>query len=172
MNSGYLLALSFLLFVNATAGTTSRLKKYLSHDSAMVASIYTVVQEGNGDSESKIEFRTSKGVLIGAKSFLSKDHAHGLGVVKATWTLDSRYFIFSTMASGGRLSGNFPTFFFNRADNQLHLIDAFKHSKIVSPEFETEFPDGVSFTIESHSADGKYSHVISPTLYLSKLKDK
>jgi hypothetical protein len=161
-----------LLVQTAGGGTKRRLKEYFSPDSAMVVSVFTLYQEGNGDMESSIEFRTMKGALIGGKSFLSKDHSHGLGVMKAVWTLDSKYFVFSTIASGGRLPGIFPTFFFSRRDGKLHMLDAFQETKIVSPEFEIEYPDRVSIDVERRLHDGTTSGVATHTWRLSDLKDK
>ena len=147
----YILGLSLLLVHGLLGGPKSKLKKFLSHDSALIAAVFTVAQEGNGDSESRIEFRTSDGKLIGAKSFMSEDHAHGLGIVKAEWTLDSRYFVFSTIASGGRNAGYFPTFFFSRSDHQLHALDKFARGNIIDPEFELGFPNSVSVIVEDRS---------------------
>jgi hypothetical protein len=134
--------------------------------------VFTVVQEGNGDSESRIEFRTSKGKLIGAKSFMSKDHAHGLGIVKAEWTLDSRYFVFSTISSGGRHAGYFPTFFFSRSDNQLHVLDKFARGNIIDPEFELGFPNSVTIIVEDRSQHTKKPLLETRTLRLVELKEK
>lgn len=166
------MALLFLFVQGGEGRSKSKLKKYLSPDSSLVANVLTVTQDDNGDSESKVEFRSSKGVLIGGKSFMSKDHAHGLGVMKAGWTFDSKFFVFSTIASGGAMQRNFPTIFFSRKDNQLHMLNANMNAKIISPEFDLEFPDGVSVMTERLAQDGQTTITESYTMRLSQLEDK
>lgn len=167
-----LMALLFLAVQTGAGRSKTNLKKYLSPDSSLVASVLTVTQDDNGDSESKVEFRTSKGKLIGGKSFMSKDHAHGLGVMKAGWTFDSKFFVFSTIASGGAMQRNFPTIFFSRKDNQLHMLNGSMKAKIISPEFDLEYPDGVSVLTERIAKDGQTTITESYTMRLSQVRDK
>lgn len=154
------------------SGGKSKLTQYLSRDSSMVASVFTVDYDGNGNTESKVEFRTRKGELIAAKSFMSGDRAHGLGVIKAAWTLDSEFFVFIAIASGGQESGHFPTFFFDRSNHQLYMIEKLLNGNVTDPEFELEYPDGIIITIRDRLPSGKSSEAITRTVYLSKLKEK
>src|SRR5512143_1426170 len=93
----------------AQAGERRRLKEYLSPDSGIVARILTVSGERGRNAESNVEFRRrSDRKLIGAKSFMSNDHQHGLGVLKAGWSPDANFFVFSMVSSGGQYPGVFP----------------------------------------------------------------
>ena len=94
----------------AQAGERRRLKEYLSPDSGIVARILTVSGERGRNAESNVEFRRrSDRKLIGAKSFMSNDHQHGLGVLKAGWSPDANFFVFSMVSSGGQYPGVFPS---------------------------------------------------------------
>lgn len=172
MRTSGLFVLWLVVVTAISAGPKSRLKQYLSHDSSLVASIFTVIQDGKSDTESEIEFRTLQGKLLGRRSFISKDHAHGLGVVKAEWTLDSKFFVFSTMASGGQMPGNFPTFFFSRDDDQLHALDVGEDSKVTDPEFDLGFPDVLSVSMRRRAAEGKGYITHVNTVRLSELQQK
>jgi hypothetical protein len=41
----------------------------------------------------------------------SEDSEHGFGIVKAAWTPDNKYFVFSLTSSGGHQSWHFPKHF-------------------------------------------------------------
>lgn len=137
----------------ALAGDSQRLKEYFSPDRRMVARVLTRSGEKGSNAESNIEFRsTSDGRLIGARSFMTKDRRSGLGVVKALWSPDSQFFVFSTVSSGGRQPGLFPTFVFSRAGPRIILLDATLKVAIVSPEFTMDAPDAVTFTVRENAA--------------------
>src|SRR5205814_5308354 len=106
------------------------------------------------------------GKLLGGKSFMSHDHEHGLGVIKAAWTLDSKYFVFSTIVSGGHEPGLFPTFFYSRLDNKLHLLDKLIGSPVTSPEFVLLFPDSVSLSLRARLPDGEIADTLTRTVSL------
>ncbi|HTK82111.1 MAG TPA: hypothetical protein VL633_07450 [Bacteroidota bacterium] len=166
-----LISLVFLFIQSGAGASKSSLKKYRSPDSTLVVNVLTVTQDDNGDTESKVEFRTAKGKLIGGKSFMSKDHAHGLGVVKAVWTIDSKFFVFSTIASGGNMPGDFPTFYFNRKESKLHLLNTILRAKVTNPEFDIEFPDGIEIMLERPAPDGKKIIAETRTVHLSALRN-
>jgi hypothetical protein len=56
-------------------------------------------------------------------SFASEDGEHGLGVVNASWTPNSQFFVFSTSSSGGHQPWHSPTFFYSIKAEQLFYLD-------------------------------------------------
>ena len=160
------------VFSQSAFGGRSRLKKYFSSDKLLVASILTIESDTGVDAESKLEFRDGKGRLLGGKSFISKDHTHGLGVIKAQWTFDSNFFVFSTIASGGQQPGHFPTFFYSKLDNKIHVLDTFMGGWITSPEYQLEFPDGISVTVRGRLPNGKIADTLLRSVNLGQLEEK
>jgi hypothetical protein len=148
----------------AAGGGKKNLKRFLSPDKTLVASILSI-QSGAG-TESKIELRTSSGTPVGGKSFMSKDHAHGFGVMKAAWTLDSRFFIFSTIGSGGHEAGHFPTFYYSRDDNKIHFLEPIVGGQIADPDFEIGYPDSVSILVANSVTTGRGQTAIPRTVAL------
>ena len=165
---GALIALGIIEI--AICGPKSKAKQFVSPDKSLLANLLTAVSDKG--TESKVEFRTSQGRLLGGKSFMSRDHEHGLGVIKAEWTLDSKYFVFSTISSGGHAPGNFPTFFYSRNDNKLHLLDKLIGSPVTSPEFVLLFPDSVSLTVRARLPQGRFADTLARTVCLSRLREK
>ncbi len=151
----------------ATAGRRS-VKRYDSPDKSLLAIVVTINDSQLGP-ESSIELRTAAGALIGLKRFTSKDHAHGLGVVKAQWSLDSRFFVFSTIASGGREAGKFPTFYFNRIDKQIHPLNRSIGRWITDPEYCLQADDVITVTVHDTLAGGGVAETISRTVHLGRL---
>src|SRR5258708_7453017 len=162
--------LFFLLYHPAIGGPKNRVKQFVSPDKTLLANVLTA--EWKNGTESKIEFRKVKGKLLGGKSFLSRDHEHGLGVIKAEWTLDSKFFVFSTIASGGHQPGHFPTFFYSRLDTSIHLLDKFVGIWITSPDFVLLFPDSVSLTVRDKMPDGAFIDTLSRIVCLHNLHEK
>lgn len=164
-----LLLLGFLALVctgAASSGDQQRLKEYFSPDRSIVARVFTVTGERGSNPESNIEFRRrADGKLIGAKSFMSKDRRHGLGVLKALWSFDSNFFVFSMVSSGGQRPGVFPTFYFSRKATRIHLLDAALKANIVNPEFSLQAPDVVTVAVQDSAARA----VVERTIRLSKL---
>src|SRR6266849_3231050 len=51
--------------------------------------------------ESRVEFYSPQQEMLCALDYSSDDGEHGFGIVKAAWTPDSYYFVFSLTSSGG-----------------------------------------------------------------------
>lgn len=137
----------------------------------MAARIVTIDVRGDGNTESGIELRKSNGGLIGIKNFFSKDHEHGLSVVKAEWTYDSKFFVFSTISSGGQQPGHFPTFFYSKADNKIHALDHFVGIWVTNPEFFIQAPDLLTVTVRDRLANGIFADTLSKTVHLGRLRE-
>ena len=75
--------------------------------------------------ESEIEFYSRNGRRLCTLNYASKDGEHGFGVVKAAWTPDSRYFVFSLTSSGGHQSWHAPTLFYNAKSQAIFSLDEY-----------------------------------------------
>jgi len=75
--------------------------------------------------ESRLEFYSPRQELLCALDYSSEDSEHGFGIVKAAWTPDSNYFVFSLTSSGGHQAWHAPTFFYGVRDSEIHSLDSY-----------------------------------------------
>jgi hypothetical protein len=122
------------------------IKMAYSPDTSVAVRIATVQEKGGINRETALEFWSRKSGRMLARNFISRDHSHGYGIMKTFWTLDSRYYIFSMMASGGSQPGWFPTWFFSRADRRVFSLDTLAGRRIINPEFIMENVDTIGVT--------------------------
>jgi hypothetical protein len=94
------------------------------------------------DSESRIEFYSAHQMLC-ALDYSSEDGEHGFGVVKAAWTPDNNYFVFSLTSSGGHQAWHAPTLFYNVRDNSIHSLDSYVDAGISKGAFTLQDPNVV-----------------------------
>ena len=83
---------------------------------------------GHGEAESRIEFYSSQNRMLCALDYSSEDSEHGFGVVKAAWTPDNNYFVFSLTSSGGHQPWHTPTLFYSVADHTIDSLES--HLKV------------------------------------------
>jgi hypothetical protein len=136
---------------------------YKSPDGLLVAFIVPT-QASHSTVESSVEVRTSEGKLLVREQYLSKDGEHGFGVVRATWTSDSQFFVFSLESSGGHQPWHSPVQYFSRSLGKIQSLDDALGDAIADPEFKVSAPDKV--TVELHFS-GK-----SETVSLSALPSR
>jgi dipeptidyl aminopeptidase/acylaminoacyl peptidase len=137
-------AMFALLVLGAHGETCNAAKKaiYTSPDSLLVA----VVQPSRKPQmcESTVELRTPTGKVIARRSYQSADGEHGYGVVKAQWTPDSKYFVFSLGSSGGHQPWHSPVEYFNRRRRDFLRLDDALNNAVMNPEFAVTAPDEVT----------------------------
>lgn len=75
--------------------------------------------------ESKIEFYSAEDQKLCTLDYSSEDSEHGFGVVKAGWTSDGNYFVFSLTSSGGHQAWHFPTLFYSVRDLEIHSLESY-----------------------------------------------
>jgi hypothetical protein len=98
--------------------------------------------------ESRIEFHSAADELLCTLDYSSKDGEHGFGIVKAQWTRDSRFFVFSLTSSGGHQAWHAPTQFYDRTSGKIRTLDDFLGgSGISTSEFRIVAPDVVKTEI-------------------------
>jgi hypothetical protein len=96
------------------------------------------------DNESRLEFYSSENQRLCTLDYSSEDGEHGFGVVKATWTPDSQYFVFSLSSSGGHQSWHAPTLFYNPKLRAIFTLDDYlEGSGIAMGGFTLKAPNTV-----------------------------
>lgn len=114
----------FAIAAMMTAGEQKKEREYTAPDGSLRVVVAPVSKEaGRSEYESRIEFRSIDGKIACVLDYSSEDSEHGFGVVKAEWTPDSQYFVFSLTSSGGHQAWHAPTQFFSRKDRKIRTLD-------------------------------------------------
>jgi hypothetical protein len=71
------------------------------------------------DMESRVVIRTSKGDTVTSKDYSSPRGTNGYHVVKAKWSPDSQFFVYSMASSGGHSPWSFPMMVYSRQKNRI-----------------------------------------------------
>jgi len=124
-------------------------KEYVSPDGRYTAYVVTI-----SDGESKVVVTTKNGRSICSKSYASEDGEHGFGVLKAVWTPNSAFFVYSMWSSGGHQPWHCPTDFCSVHDSTIRSLDDYV-GPVVSPDVETKPPDIVRGKRIGKSIDDK-----------------
>jgi hypothetical protein len=97
---------------------------------------------GHLDKESKFEFYSPENQKLCALDYSSEDGEHGFGVVKAEWTPDGRYFVFSISSSGGHQPWHTPTLFYSPKHEAILSLDSYVDASGISKaEFSLKAPN-------------------------------
>jgi dipeptidyl aminopeptidase/acylaminoacyl peptidase len=119
-------------------------RQYTAPDGGVRVVVVPVGKEaGRSEYESRIEFKASEGKIACALDYSSEDNEHGFGVVKAEWTPDSQYFVFSLTSSGGHQPWHAPTQFFSRKDGTVRSLDDYFAPGISKADFRLAAPNTV-----------------------------
>jgi hypothetical protein len=126
---------------------------------------------GHQDNESKLEFYSTGNQRLCTLDYSSEDGEHGFGVVKAAWTPDSQYFVFSLTSSGGHQSWHAPTLFYSVKIRAIFSLDGYvEGSGIAKGDFTLKAPNivvtevwkdksvPVSFHLDVLAADSRGSN--------------
>jgi hypothetical protein len=142
-----LIVCSLCLLVGASAAQQRRaaenVKEYRSPDSAVLATV-TSTKAPEATDESCVELRTSAGKLLARIDYSSRDGEHGYGVVKARWTPDSRFFVYSLESSGGHSAWHSPVQYFSCSLSKILSLDDAVHDAVMNPQFTIAAPDHVT----------------------------
>src|SRR5436309_591968 len=126
---------ALIFFWSAVRAAKAHVIIYAPPDRSCGAEV-TTYDFDSSRSESRIRFLRRDRTLLLTKSLVSKDHAHGYRVVKGAWTSDSKYFVFSTVSSGGLQGGKFPTCVYIRKKNSLVPVDPVAGRGITDSDFQ------------------------------------
>ncbi|MBI5559568.1 MAG: hypothetical protein HY885_18250 [Deltaproteobacteria bacterium] len=133
------IAILFTLLLSTSVYAKEQ-KEYVSPDGKYCAYVLALPTAPYGSGESKIALKGENGKILCAKSYGSEDGEHGLGVEKAAWTPDSKFFVYSMSSSGGHQAWHFPTDFISTVDFKVRSLDDFIGS-ITDPDFALIAPD-------------------------------
>lgn len=99
---------------------------------------------GHLDKESKLEFYSPEDQRLCTLDYSSADGEHGFSVVKAAWTPDGQYFVFSMTSSGGHQSWHAPTLFYSQKNKAVFDLDSYvEASGISKAEFVLKAPNTI-----------------------------
>ncbi len=158
------------IIVTIMRGESKRsLKMYYSPDRKIAVAVETFSGDGNADMESRLAFSYPGHRPFGYESFLSKDREHGMGVMKAEWTPDSQFFVFSLIASGGRDRGHFPVYYFSREKTSIRMLDTLMGVWVADPDFQLEYDDIILVSGRERFADGSLGDTLSRASHLAEL---
>jgi len=127
-----------LLLAQTKTNATKRVYRAASGDRAVVRPV-------GGTGETVIDFFGARENKLCSADYSSADGTHGFVVVKAEWTPDERYFVFSTQSSGGHQPWHAPTSFYSSDDHILCNLDDFLEPPgIATPDFMLSPPNRIT----------------------------
>jgi hypothetical protein len=133
-----LLAAVGALCVVSPARAARSWKEFRSPDGKLIARVIDV----NRVHESRVEIHGSKGELLLRQDYSSSDMEHGQAIIKAAWTPDGEFFVFSMENTGGHSPLARPTFFYSRKQNRIFDLDQ-TVGYITESDFELQAPNWV-----------------------------
>jgi hypothetical protein len=139
-------AIAITAFANQTASAADK-HKYISPDHQMKAVISPAATKHKKSAESRVDIYDADGKLVSTVDYSSPDGEHGMGVVRAAWTPDSQFFVYSMASSGGHQPWKSPTWFFIRSSGKTQGLEQSLGKPVLSPNFSLKAPNTV--TIET-----------------------
>ena len=134
--------------ITALATRTARAAgkhKFLSPDHLMKAVIVPVdPRKHDKSAESRVDIYGASGKLVSTVDYSSADGEHGFGVVKARWTPDSQFFVYSMASSGGHQPWKSPTWFYSRTSGKIQGIEQILGKPVLYPDFAVKAPNTVT----------------------------
>lgn len=132
----------------ALHGTTDANLTYKAKDGSYVTIVNHLKSNRKTSGESTVLFYSSDGGNLCSLDFSSSDREHGFGVIKAAWTPDEEYFVFSLASSGGHQAWHKPTLFYTLRDKAIRTLDAYTRGPGISEgDFGLEPPNTVLTTV-------------------------
>jgi hypothetical protein len=125
--------------------------EYLSPDRTLRAAIIAAHRPKLQATESIVEIRDSSGTLLSRKDYSSDDGEHGAGVDKASWTSDSKFFVYIMTLTGGHQPWHSPIDVFTRADNRIRSLDQYVGA--ITGGFELRPPDRIKVKVLKREVD-------------------
>jgi len=114
-------ARALLVGILLLAGLPQEARKTARYGEVVIRPVNAVA--GRTDGESQMEFLDTKGTRLCVIDYSSKDSQHGYQVVKAEWTRDQRFFVWSLQSSGGHSPWHFPTRVFAVRTTRVYVLD-------------------------------------------------
>jgi hypothetical protein len=147
------LAVAVVLFSTSTAFLVAKdSREYKGKDGTRV--VILPIRKWTRDAayksyESRVEFYSPQHEMLCALDYSSEDCEHGFCIVKAAWTPDNNYFVFSLTSSGGHQSWHFPTHFYSTQDSKIYTLDDYiEGSGISKGDFTLKAPNEVLTSVQ------------------------
>jgi hypothetical protein len=121
-----------------TSCLTIKPRVFASPDRAVRAVIFPVDVDLNvtPDMESRVVLRGPDAKLLTSKDYSSPRGANGYYVVRAEWSPDSQFFVYSLSSSGGHSPWSFPIWVYSREKNLIYgFTDLIGGKPTLSEEF-------------------------------------
>ncbi|HEX3409514.1 MAG TPA: hypothetical protein VHS07_04505 [Candidatus Binataceae bacterium] len=142
-------AIIALAVLPARAGEHGSPKRrvYTSPDRQMRAVVLGVApRPGAPRIESKVEIDRADHTPANTVDYSSPDGSHGYRVIKAHWTPDSQFFVYSMASSGGHQPWHSPIYFYSRKINKTQGIEQTLGKPVLDADFTLEAPATVTIT--------------------------
>jgi hypothetical protein len=152
---------------------TLRPQVHPSPDKALRAVIFPVGMDlhASPDIESRVVIRGPDAKLVTSKDFSSPRGANGYYVVRAKWSPDSQFFVFSVSSSGGHSPWSFPTWVFSRQKEAIvSFSDMIGGKPTLSDEFNFSGPHHLTAaTREKEGSDKQVPVVVDLEAAIKKI---
>lgn len=126
--------------------------RYATPDKSGIVEIVSAKTDIKGAGyESRVGIQSGDRQQLCTMDYSSEDGQHGFSVVKAEWTPDSRFFVYSLISSGGHQAWHTPTQFYDRADGVVRSLDDYFPKGISKADFLLVAPN----TIETEAWRGR-----------------
>ena len=148
---------------------------YPSPDQALRAVVWPVgmTLHATPDIESRVVIRGNEAMLITSKDYSSPRGANGYYVVRAKWSPDSQFFVYSMSSSGGHSPWQFPTWVFSRDKGRIvNFSDMIGGKPMMSDDFEFTGPHTIkAVTWEKSGSDKQVPVVVDLAAAMAKLPE-
>jgi hypothetical protein len=138
-----------LILIISFSASAQKAETFVSPDGSLRAEIQSVRKKAGGAAESKIEILSKDGKRVWIVKYTSSDGEHGFGVVKAAWTPDSQYFVYSLASSGGHEPERSPIFFYDRKVERVRSFDE-EVGVVINADFSLSTPDFLEAVIRDN----------------------
>ncbi len=146
---------------------------YPSPDKALRAVVFPVGMElqATPDIESRVVIRGNDAKLLTSKDYSSPRGANGYYVVRAKWSPDSQFFVYSMSSSGGHSPWQFPTWVYSRQKNAIVSFNKMiGGNPTTSDDFSFSGPHTMTATTwEKEGSDKRISIVVDLEAAIGKI---
>ena len=142
---------------------TVRPQVYPSPDRALRAVVFPVDMDlhATPDMESRVVLRANGAKLLTSKDYSSPRGTNGYYVVRAAWSPDSQFFVYSMSSSGGHSPWSFPTWVYSRQKNLfVSLNELIGNKPTVSGDFKFTGPHTVVASIQEEPGSDKQVPIV------------
>ena len=154
--------LPILFLLVSSVSAFGQTKSYVSAHNGIHALVVPV------GTESRVEVRSSAGLLLRRKDLTSRDQQHGERVDHVEWTADGRFLVFNTSSSGGHQPWHVATYFYSVDRNRFYSVDVIVgaivsdfalHGDVLTTTRLGATPEERKpITVFLHQRDGGYSY--------------